>query len=68
MKKKELKNLAKKIAEAEYIIQTSEYKEDIADAQNTILRLTSKVAMDLEDMTIVDDLVQEFYAELFEKN
>jgi hypothetical protein len=24
--------------------------------------------MDLEDMTIVDDLVQEFYAELFEKN
>lgn len=68
MKKKELKNLAKKIAEAEYIIQTSEDKDDIADAQNTILRLTSKVAMDLEEMTIVDDLVQEFYAELFEKN
>ena len=68
MKKKELKNLAKKIAEAEYIIQTSEDKEDIVAAQNTILHLTSKVAMDLEDMTIVDELVQEFYAELFEKN
>lgn len=68
MKKKELKNLAKKIAEAEYIIQTSEDKEDIIAAQNTILHLTSKVAMDLEDMTIVDELVQEFYAELFEKN
>ena len=37
MKKKELKNLAKKIAEAEYIIQTSEDKEEIADEQNTIL-------------------------------
>ena len=68
MKKKELKNLAKKIAEAEYIIQTSEDKEDIIAAQNTILHLTSKAAMDLEDMTIVDELVQEFYAELFEKN
>lgn len=64
MKKKELKNLAKKIAEAEYVIQTSDDKQAISKAQKTILDLTSRVAMDLEEMTIVDDLVQEFLLEL----
>ena len=64
MKKKELKNLAKKIAEAEYIIQTSDDKNAISKAQKTILDLTSRVAMDLEEMTIVDDLVQEMLTEL----
>ena len=64
MKKKELKKLAKSIAEAEYIIQKSDDKNAISKAQKTILDLTSRVAMDLEDMTIVDDLVQEMLAEL----
>ena len=64
MKKKELKKLAKSIAEAEYIIQTSDDKNAISKAQKTILDLTSRVAMDLEDMTIVDDLVQEMLTEL----
>ena len=63
MKKKELKNLAKKIAEAEYVIQTSDDKQAISKAQKTILDLTSRVSMDLEEMTIVDDLVQEFLLE-----
>ena len=64
MKKKELKKLAKSIAEAEYIIQTSDDKNAISKAQKTILDLTSRVAMDLEEMTIVDDLVQEMLTEL----
>ena len=64
MKKKELKNLAKKIAEAEYIIQTSDDKNDITKAQKIILELTSRVAMNLEEMTIVDDMVQNFLLEL----
>lgn len=34
MKKKELKNLAKRIAEAEYIIQTSSDKKEINKAKN----------------------------------
>lgn len=34
MKKKELKNLAKKIAEAEYIIQNSDDAKAIAKAQD----------------------------------
>ena len=57
MKKKELKNLAKKIAEAEYIIQNSDDTKAIAKAQDSILELSGK-AMSLEDMTIIDELVQ----------
>ena len=34
MKKKELKNLAKKIAEAEYIIQNSDDTKAVAKAQD----------------------------------
>ena len=58
MKKKELKNLAKKIAEAEYIIQNSDDAKAIAKAQDQILELSGK-AMSLEDMTIIDELVQD---------
>ena len=58
MKKKELKNLAKKIAEAEYIIQNSDDAKAIAKAQDSILELSGK-AMSLEDMTIIDELFQD---------
>lgn len=58
MKKKELKNLAKKIAEAEYIIQNSDDAKAIAKAQDSILELSGK-AMSLEDMTIIDEFVQD---------
>lgn len=58
MKKKELKNLAKKIAEAEYIIQNSDDAKVIAKAQDSILELSGR-AMSLEDMTIIDELVQD---------
>ena len=42
MKKKELKNLAKKIADAEYIIQNSDDAKAVAKAQDTILELSGK--------------------------
>ena len=58
MKKKELKNLAKKIADAEYIIQNSDDAKAVAKAQDAILELSGKV-MSLEDMMIIDELVQE---------
>ena len=59
MKKKELKNLAKKIAEAEYIIQNSDDSKAVAKAQNVIIELSGK-AMSLEDMMIIDDNQQNF--------
>ena len=49
MKKKELKSLAKRIANAEFIIQTSSDKKEINDARNTIIELYNQ-AIDLEDI------------------
>ena len=62
MKKKELKNLAKKIADAEYIIQTSNDNKAIAKAQDSIMELSGKVNS-VEDMVALDELVQELLEE-----
>ena len=62
MKKKELKNLAKRIAEAEYIIQTSSDKKEINKAKNSIMELSNH-AIDLEDMIILDELVQDILSQ-----
>ena len=62
MKKKELKNLAKKIADAEYIIQNSDDTKAVAKAQDAILELSGKVSS-VEDMLALDELVQEILNE-----
>ena len=63
MKKKEIKNLAQKIAKYERIIQTSDDKHLIRQAQEKIMEITSSVNS-LEDMVAIDELVME----LLEKN
>ena len=62
MKKKELKNLAKKIADAEYSIQTSDDPKAVAKAQDIILEMSGK-AMSMEDMIAIDELVQEILSQ-----
>ena len=62
MKRKELKALAKKIAEAEYIIQTSDNSKERLKAQDEILELSGKVTS-LEEMLIIDELVQDILSE-----
>lgn len=62
MKKKELKNLAKRIADAEFIIQTSSDKKEINEAKNKIMELSNH-AIDLEDMMILDELVQDILSQ-----
>ena len=62
MKKKELKSLAKRIAEAELIIQTSTDKKEINDAKWKIMDLSNQ-AIDLEDMMILDEMVQEILSQ-----
>ena len=59
MKKKELKNLAEKIARYEHTVQTSQNPDEIKQAQTYIMSLSSKVKS-LEDMMILDELIQEF--------
>ena len=63
MRRKELRNLAKKIAEAEYIIQTSEDQKEIAKAEQKIVELSGRVN-NLEDITIIDEMVQEILEDL----
>lgn len=58
MKKKELKNLAAKIAEAEYIVQTSKDSNAVHQAQETIMNLSGKIN-NLEEMVLLDDMIQE---------
>lgn len=61
MKRKELKNLAKKIAQAEHIVQTNDNQDEIQRAQMEIMTLSSHVDS-LDDITIIDEMVQELLA------
>lgn len=63
MKKKELKNLAVKIAAAEEMLQNSKDQNVIHEAQEEIFKLSSKVH-DIEDMMLLDEMIQE----ILEKN
>ena len=58
MKTKELKNLAKKIAKYEQIIQNSDDKEAIRNAETEIMKLSGSVKS-LEDIMLIDEFVQE---------
>ena len=58
MKNKERKNLANKIAKAEWIIQNSNDLQEVKKAEAEIFNLSSHVDK-LEDMTIIDEMVQE---------
>ena len=66
MKTKELKTLASKIAKNEYIVQTSSDKKAIRKAQDEIIQLSGRVES-LEDITIIDELVQDLLAKQLDK-
>ena len=59
MKKKELKNLAQKIAKYEKIVQESQDQDEVNEAKSCIMSLSSKVKS-LEDMMILDEMIQDF--------
>lgn len=58
MKTKELKNLAKKIAKLELIIQSSSDDIEIKHAQDEIIKLTSHV-QSLEDIVLIDEFIMD---------
>ena len=58
MKKKEQKALAQKLAKYELIIQTSDDKKKVRDAQDKIIELSGKVES-LDDIAAIDEMVQE---------
>lgn len=66
MKKKELKNLAKKLAEAELTLQISDDTEKIRSAKETIYKVGYQLSS-YEDMCYVDELVQEILLKILDK-
>ena len=58
MNKKELKNIAKKIAAAELVLSQCEDKEERRKAEDTIFKLSGKVTS-LTDIAIIDEMVQD---------
>ena len=63
MKRKELKNLAEKIAKQEYIIQTSNDNVAVQAAQEEIMRLSSRVH-DFRDIDLIDEMVQDLLSKM----
>lgn len=59
MKKKELKNLAKTIANCEYILQHTNDENEKMQARETIMQLSNKIH-DFQDIDLIDEMVQEF--------
>ena len=57
MKKKELKNLAQKIATAERVIENSNNKNEIYNAEQEIMRLSGSISS-ITDMMALDEMVQ----------
>ena len=62
MKAKELKNLAKKIAKYERIVQNSNDTKEVREAQEEIVKLSGQVHS-FEDIILIDELVQEILSE-----
>lgn len=60
MNRKQLKNLAKEIANAEVIIQNSNNSKEISEAKSKIYKLSASIQT-LEDMLYVDEIIQEFF-------
>ena len=58
MKTKEIKNLAKKIAQQEKILQNASTTEEKSRAEKEIVRLSSRVKS-IEDMIALDEAIQD---------
>lgn len=57
MTKKQLKQVARKIADLEMIIQNSSIPDEVHDAKNEIMKYQSSLTLD--DMIVLDALIQE---------
>lgn len=59
MTKKQLKQLAAKIAKLEVIIQTSEDEYAVREAKNHMIQLNESAELELNDMLALDEMVSE---------
>ena len=63
MTKKQLKQLAKKIADLEYTIQTSEDRNEVNEAKNRMMQTQNSVELDFKEMIQLDEFVQGYLKE-----
>lgn len=59
MTKKQLKQLAAKIAKLEIIIQTSKDEYAVREAKNHMIQLNESAELELNDMLALDEMVSE---------
>lgn len=63
MTKKQLKQLAKKIADLEYTIQTSDDHNEVNDAKNRMMQIQQAQDLDFQEMIALDEFVQDYLKE-----
>ena len=63
MKLKELQKLAKRIANAEKVIQINSDKGAVEKAKEEILTISHNHAIKFEDMVVLDEMVQDILSE-----
>lgn len=63
MTKKQLKQFAKKMADLEYIIQTSPDKNEIDLAKDKMIKAQEAADLELEEIVQLDGLIQNFLQE-----
>jgi len=63
MTKKQLKQLAKKIADLEYTIQTSTDHNEVNVAKDRLMQAQEAADLDLTDMIMLDELIQNYLEE-----
>lgn len=63
MNKKQLKQLAKKIADLEYTIQTSADRDEVNLAKDRMMQAQQAADLELSDMIALDELVQGYLKE-----
>ena len=63
MTKKQLKQLAKKIADLEYTIQTSKDNDEVNTAKDRMMQVSQAADLELQEMLELDELVQGYLKE-----
>jgi len=61
--KKQLKQLAKKLADLEYTIQTNPDKDAVELAKDKMVKAQASADMELEEMVLLDEMIQKYLAE-----
>lgn len=66
MTKKQLKKLAKELAELEIIIQTNESPEEVEGAKEKLIKLTQAAELEFQEILELDEMIHELVTKQLE--